>query len=550
MDTADILVETLIAWGATQGFGIVGDGINPIIEALRKQQDRIAFVGVRHEESAAFMVSATAKHTGRIGVCLATTGPGAAHLVNGLYDACGDNAAVVAITGSTFHDLGGLHFMQGVDTLKLMEDVTLFNEQVSGPARAVLVVNRACRAALSGRGVAHLTIAKDVQATKLAADKPSTENHGRRTSSSWSPPRGTPPAKPLRAAADVLNAGARVAILAGAGCFGAQPELCRAAKTLAASIAKAGLAKALLPEEDPLTTGGIGHLGPQPSMWTMQNCDTVLILGSMMPWMDHYPKPGQARGPQVDAKADPIGVKYPVEVGLTGDMKATLSALQPLLRTKSDRVFLGEAQRRMRDWNGLLDQIAATQRGPRLRPQTACYALSDLAPANAVFSLDTGANTHLAARMIRIREGQRWSETGTLASLASGLPYAMAAAFAFPDRPSIAVVGDGGFAMLMGELSTAVLHRRNVKVMVLNNDTLAEVRFEQRELGNLEFGCQLAHIDFAAVATAFDAQGFKASTVADLRPAIAAWLASPGVAVLAVQVDPDEEVLTPEKLRV
>ncbi len=548
--TADLLVETLIGWGATHVFGIVGDGINTITEALRVRQDRISFVGVRHEESAAFMASAFAKHTGRLGVCLATTGPGACHIVNGLYDARGDNAPVVAITGSTFHDLGGLHFMQAIDTVKLLEDVALFNETVTGPQHALLVVNRACRAALAGRGVAHLTIAKDVQAMPLGADKPSMENHGGRTSSSWSPPKGTPPLEQLRAAAEVLNAGQRVAILAGAGCFDARTELRRLADTLGAPIAKAYLAKALLADDDPLTTGGIGHLGTLPSSWAMHACDTVLILGSTMPWIDYYPKPGQARGVQIDAKADHIGLKYPVEVGLTGDMQATLAALQPLLRAHPDRAFLGEAQARMRDWNRLLEQVAATQKGPRLRPQTACRALSDLAPANAVFSLDTGANTHFAARMIRIREGQRWSGTGTLASMASGLPYAIAAAFAFPDRPSIAVVGDGGLAMLMAELSTAVFYRRDVKVMVLNNDSLAEVRFEQKGLGYPEFGCRLGHIDFATFAEAVGAKGFRASTLAELGPAIRAWLAAPGVAVLDVSVDPDEEPTRPEMLKV
>lgn len=415
LDTTDILVEALIAWGATHVFGIVGDGINPVIEALRKRQDRIAFIGVRHEESGAFMASAFAKHTGRLGVCIGTTGPGAAHLVNGLYDAAGDNAAVVAITGSAFHDLDGLHFMQGIDTVKLMEGVALFNERVHGPAHAVLVVNRACRAALGGRGVAHLTIAKDIQAIKLGADKPSMGNHGGKTSASWSPPRGAPPTEQLRAAADILNAGRRIAILPDAGCAGESAELRQVGERLGAPIAKAYLGKALL-ADDPLTTGGIGHLGTQPSLWAMHSCDTVLILGSTMPWIDYYPKPGQARGLQIDAKPDHVGLKYPVEVGLTGDMKATLDALLPLLQNARDRSFLGEAQARMRDWNAMLDRIAATQTGPRLRPQTACRLLSDLAPDNAVFSLDTGANTHFAARMIRIREGQRWSGTGRLAS--------------------------------------------------------------------------------------------------------------------------------------
>ncbi len=546
-DTSDIIVEAVIGWGVTHVFGIVGDGINPIIEALRKRQDRVAFVGTRHEESAAFMASAYAKHTGRLGVCLATTGPGAIHLLNGLYDAMYDNAPVLAITGSTFRDLQGMRFMQGVDTVRLMEGVALFNEQVNGPDHAILVVNRAIRAALGGRGVAHLTVAKDVQALKLSADTPSIENHGGRTSSTWAPPMGTPPADQLQAAADVLNAGKRVAILAGSGCFAARDELRAVADLLGAPIAKAYLAKALLPDDDPLTTGGIGHLGTQASSWIMQHCDTVLILGCMMPWIDHYPKPGRARGVQVDIKAEHIGLKYPVEVGLTGDVRATLTALTPLLRRKFDRDFMADTQSQVRDWNTLLDRVAATQKRSRLRPQSVARALSDLAPANAVYSMDAGANTHFAARYIRIGPDQRWSGTGTLVSMASGLPYAVAASFAFPDRPSIAVVGDGGFAMLMAELSTAVFHRRNIKVMVFNNDAYGEVKFEQRELGNPEYGTALGHIDFAMFAESVGAQGFRAASVADLKPTIQAWLSAPGVAVLDVQVDADEEATSPDK---
>ncbi|GJG85914.1 pyruvate oxidase [Gemmatimonadetes bacterium T265] len=547
-NTADLLVDTLITWGATHVFGIVGDGINPVVEALRKRRDRIAFVGVRHEEAAAFMAGGMAKHAGRLGVCLATTGPGAVHLLNGLYDAALDNAPVVAITGTTFHDLEGMRFMQDVDTVKLMEDVALFNERVTGPANALLIANRACRAALAGRGVAHLTVAKDLQLQPLSADKPSKENHGGRTASSWAPPAGTPPADQLRAAAAVLNAGRRVAILAGQGCANAVPELRRLAERLGAPVAKAYLGKALLPDDDPLTTGGIGHLGTAPSQWSMHACDTVLILGTMMPWIDYYPTPGQARGVQVDVKPDHIGLKYPVEVGLTGDMRATLDALLPLVTAKADRGFLAEAQGRMRDWRALLDRVAGTQKGPRLRPQTAIRALSDLAPPNAIFSMDCGANTHFAARHLQLREGQRWTGSGTLVSMASALPLAIAGAFAYPDRPSIAVAGDGGFGMLMAELSTAVLHRLNVKVMVLNNDALAQVIAEQREIGAEEYGCALGHVDFAAYARAAGAQGFGAARVADLRPAVEAWLAAPGAALLDVQVDPAEEPQPPDKL--
>lgn len=546
-NTSDILIEALIGWGVTHVFGIVGDGINPIIEALRERQDRIAFVSTRHEESAAFMACAFAKHTGRLGVCLSTTGPGAVHLMNGLYDAMYDNAPVLAITGSTFRDLQGMRFMQGINTVKLMENVSLFDEQVNGPDHAILLVNRAIRAAMGGRGVAHLTFPKDVQAMKLSADTPSMENHGGRTSSSWSPPMGLPPADQLKAAADILNAGRRVAILAGSGCFPARRELRLIADTLGAPIAKAYLAKALLPDDDPLTTGGIGHLGTKPSTLAMHECDAVLILGCMMPWIDYYPKPGQARGVQVDIKPDHIGLKYPVEVGLAGDVGATLRALMPMLKRKSDRSFLNLAQSRMRDWNGLLDRVAATQKRAKLRPQTVARMLGELAPGNAVYSMDAGANTHFAARYIPIKGDQRWSGTGTLVTMASGLPYAVGASFAFPDRPSIAVAGDGGFAMLMAELSTAVFYKRNVKVLIFNNDAYGEVKFEQRALGNPEYGTAIGHIDYAKYAEAVGAQGFRAASLTELRPAMQAWLAAPGVALLDVQVDAEEEAVTPDK---
>src|ERR1700759_262808 len=442
--TAEILVDTLIRWGVSHVFGIVGDGINPIIEALRKRKSEIQFVGVRHEEAAAFMAGGFAKHTGRIGGCLATTGPGAIHLMNGLYDAHYDGAPVLAITGTTFHDLIGTRFMQGVDTVKLMEPLAALNVQISGPVHASIVVNRACRTALGNRCVAHVTIPKDLQAMKLSADKPSMENHGLRTSESWSPVESAPDTKQLRAAADILNDGKRIAILAGQGALGARAEVQKIAETLGAPVAKALLGKAVLPDDSPYTTGGIGHLGTQPSEWIMQNCETLLILGSTMPWIDSYPKPGSARAVQIDLKADHIGLRYPVELGLVGDVKATLTALVPLLQRKSDRAFLTEAQRRMQEWTQLLDQIERVERSP-LRPQMVVRALNDLIAPDAIISLDCGSNTFFAARHLRLREGQRLTSPGMLATMAPGLPFAIAARFAYPNRQSVAVVGDGGF---------------------------------------------------------------------------------------------------------
>jgi pyruvate dehydrogenase (quinone)/pyruvate decarboxylase len=548
MNTSDILVETLIAWGAPFVFGIVGDGINPIIEALRERQDRIRYIGVRHEEAAAFMACGIAKHTGRLGVCLGTTGPGAVHLLNGLYDAHLDGAPVLAITGMTFHDLIGTRFQQGIDTIPLMQQVTLYNVEVTSPGHALVVANRACRTALGDRGVAHLTIAKDVQGMKLSGDKPSMENHGVRTSSVWTPIETTPGADQLRAAADLLNGGTRVAILAGQGALNARQEVEGVADLLGAPVPRALLGRAVLPDDSPFSTGGIGHLGTEPSEWAMHNCDTLLILGSTMPWIDSYPRPGAARAVQIDLKADRIGLRYPVEIGLVGDVKATLAALTPMLQHKEDRTFLSATQGRMQTWNSLLDRIESTQSTP-LRPQMVIRALSDALADDAVISLDCGANTHFSARHLRLRAGQRLTGTGMLASMGPGLSYAIAARLAFPERQSVTIVGDGGFAQLMAELATAVQYDLPVKILLMKNNSLAEVKFEQRDIGNQEFGCTLSPIDFAAYAKACGADGFRCEHPDEVRPAIQAMLASPRPALLEAVVDANEPPLKPNQLR-
>ena len=547
--TAEILVDTLINWGVSHVFGLVGDGINPIIEALRKRKDEIMFVGVRHEEAAAFMAGGFAKHTGKLGVCLGTTGPGAIHLMNGLYDAHYDGAPVLAITGTTFHDLIGTRFMQGVDTVKLMEPVAGLNVQISGPVHASIVVNHACRTALGNRCVAHLTIPKDLQAMKLSADKPSMENHGLRTSESWNPVASVPDMQQLQSAAAILNAGKRIAILAGQGALGASAEVLGIAETLGAPVAKALLGKAVLPDDSPYTTGGIGHLGTQPSQWIMQNCDTLLILGSTMPWIDAYPRQGSARAIQVDIKSDHIGLRYPTELGLVGDVRATLAALATLLQRNTDRSFLSEAQRRMGDWTKLLDQVESVEHSP-LRPQMVVRALSDLIAADAVISLDCGSNTFFSARHLRLHEGQRLTSPGMLATMAPGLPFAIAAQFAYPNRQSVAVVGDGGFAMLMAELTTAVQHNLPVKIVILKNNSLSEVRFEQQDLGNPPYGCDLGPIDFVAFAQACGADGFRCSTRAELRPALTSALRSSKAAIVEAVIDPDEPPAKPEDVRV
>jgi pyruvate dehydrogenase (quinone) len=548
LNTADILIETLIAWQVEFVFGIVGDGINSIIEALRKRRTKIRFIAVRHEEAAAFMASGYAKHTGKLGVCLATTGPGAVHLLNGLYDAKMDSAPVLAITGTTFHDLGGTHFMQSVDTQALMRDVAIYNIAVTGPIHAGIVGNLACRSALGQRGVAHLTIAKDTQAMRLAADKPSMENHGLRTLKSLEFSHPVPDPARLQQAAAVINSGSKVAILVGQGALGAREEVIQLAAKLNAPVAKALLGKAVLADESPYTTGGIGHLGTAPSEFIMNSCDTLLILGSTMPWVNSYPKPGQARAIQIDLKAEHIGIRYPVEVPLVSDVKATVAALLPLLNAK-DAAFLRDAQSHMRDWRSLLDRVCAVARSP-LRPQMVMRELSNQLAPDAVISLDCGANTHFAARIIELKEQQKLTGTGMLATMAPGLPFAIAAQLAFPSRQSVAVVGDGGFTQLMGELVTAVKYELPIKIIILKNNNLAEVLFEQQELGNPTYGCELAPIDFAAFAKGCGADGFRCSHPAEVKAAIQSTLRSARTAVLEVLVDANEKPALPSELRV
>ncbi len=546
--TADILIDTLIAWGATHVYGMVGDGIAGVVEAIRKRQDRIRYIGVRHEEAAALMASGHAKLTGTLGVCVGTTGPGAVHLLNGLYDASFDGAPVVAITGMTFHDLIGTRFIQALDTPKLMEDVALYNVQVTGPRHALLVGNHACRSALGHRGVAHLGVPKDVQTMKLSADRASMENHAARTSSSWLPNRSAPSDDQLRLAADLLDAGKRVAILVGQGALSSRREVEQLAEMLGAPVAKALLGRTVIADDSPYTTGGIGHFGTAPSSWIMRTCDTLLIVGSTMPWLDFYPKPGQARGVQIDVNPDRIGLRYPVEVGLTGDARSTLAALLPLLRRKRDRGFLVEAQERMRDWNALLERVEAGDRSP-LRPQAVIRAVSDRLADDAVVTFDCGANTHFAARHLRLRADMRLVSPGILDTMAPGLPYAIAAQLVYPQRQVVAIVGDGGFAMLMAELTTAVQHRLPIRIVILDNRKLAQVTFEQREAGYGVFGCDLSPIDFVAYAKACGANGVRCATPPELGPAIATALRAPGPMIVHAIVDADEEPKKPDELK-
>jgi len=547
--TADLLVDRLIDWGVRVVFGLPGDGINGIMEALRVRQERITFVQVRHEEAAAFMATGYAKYTGELGVCLATSGPGAIHLLNGLYDAKLDGAPVLALTGQTYHDLMGMRYQQEVDLLSLFKDVAAYNQQVLGAGHARALVDAACRAALSSRSVAHISCPVDLQEQELGKDERSKKNVEGHTSDAWRPPIVVPRANDLRAAADVLNAGKKTVILAGQGALGAADELEQLADRMAAPIVKPLLGKATVPDDSPFTTGGIGLLGTAPSEEAMEQADTLLMVGTSFPYMEYYPKHDRCRGVQIDRDPTRIGLRFPVEVGLCGDAKATLQALLPLLAHRGDRAFLERAQSGMKEWRELMATRTHRDEMP-LKPQVVADALNDLLADDAIISTDSGTITTWAARHISIKRGQMFSCSGNLATMAPGLPYAIAAKVAYPNRQSVAFVGDGGFTMLMGEFATAVKYRLPIKVVIIKNNTLGMIKWEQMVfLGNPEYGVSLEPIDFVRFAEACGAIGFRCERPDEAHSALEAMMLADGPALCEAVVDPFEPPM-PAKVKV
>ncbi len=546
--TAEILVDTLIDWGIGTIFGIPGDGINGIMEAIRKAQEqkRLRFIQVRHEEAAAFMACAHAKFTGKLGCCLATSGPGGIHLLNGLYDAKMDGAPVVAITGMQFHDLLGTNTQQDVALDKLYMDVAVYNERVMGAAHVRNVAELACRTALSRRGVAHITIPVDIQDQPLGKDERSNRNRPDHVSEVQTRRMVLPGIADLRKAADILNHGKRVCILAGQGANGAGEELEHVAELLGAPVIKSLLGKCVIPDDSPYTTGGIGLLGTEPSEESMRDCDTLFIVGSSFPYIEFYPKPGDARGVQLDIDASRIGLRYPVEVGLVGDTKCSLTALIPLLRRKKNRRFLENAQSAMKSWRKKMTADAEIMTTP-MKPQVIAHELGMRLPENAIVTSDSGTITTWWARHIPAKRGQLHSCSGNLATMACGLPYAIAAQLAYPERTVVAFVGDGGLSMLMAELATCVKYNLPVKIVVIKNNYLGQIMWEQMVfLGNPEFACDLQPIDFAAVARGFGILGF---TLEDPRRAgmvVQEALSYPGPALIEAVVDPYLPPLPPK----
>jgi len=536
MNASDVLVERLLAWGVDTIFGLPGDGINGVMEALRKAQDKIRFIHVRHEESAAFMACAYAKFTGRLGVCLSTSGPGGIHLLNGLYDAKLDQQPVLAITGMQFNDVTGTFQQQDVELDKLFIDVACYNNRVMSGAHMGPVADLAIRSAIEKRSVAHITIPIDVQQQPAKAAK-SQRNVANHSSSVHAISGNVPQMNDLQAAAKVLNEGKRIAILAGQGALHATDELLQLAELLSAPIIKPLLGKGCVPDDSPYTTGGIGLLGTAPSEETLEECDTLLMIGTSYPYIEYLPDPGDCRCLQIDANAQRIGLRTPVEVGLVGDSRKTIQLLLPLLERNEHRRFLEKAQKSMKSWNELIEKEGTSTDMP-MKPQVVGWELSKRTLENAIIVSDSGTNTTVWARYMQAKKGQMHSCSGNMATMACGLPYAIAAQVAFPERQVIGVVGDGGFTMLMGEIITAVAYKLPIKIVIIKNNTLGQIKWEQMVFqGNPEYQCDLLPIDFVALAEAVGAHGVRIDDPKTAGAKFDEALAIPGPVIIEAVVD-------------
>jgi pyruvate dehydrogenase (quinone) len=541
---SEVMIGRLADWGVDTVFGLPGDGINGIMEGLRRNSDRVRFVLVHHEEAAAFMATAHAKATGRIGVCLATSGPGGIHLANGLYDAKLDHAPVLAITGMQETAVLGTNYQQEVNLDRLYEDVAEYNQVVMNPAQLPSLVDIAIRTAYARRGVAHLTVPNDIQIAEAYMDPYQTVGPVR-------PPKTeaiylTPPVRPsdtdLRAAAEVLNGGEKIAILAGVGARGAGPLLEKTAEMLGAPVVKSLSGKMVLPDDSPYTTGGIGLLGTAPSEELMEDIDTLLMLGTNFPYSKFLPQ-GDVKVVQVDIEPARAGTRIPTDVPLVGDVTATLQALLPMLRQK-DHGHLRQYQDKMADWREKMAALESPDRDP-IAPQYLAQQIDLAASDDAILTCDSGTIASWAARHFHIRGRREFYLSGTLATMAPGLPYAIGIQHTYPDRQVIAFIGDGGFAMLMAELHTAARYKLPIKVVVNNNNSLGQILWEQMVLGYPEHGVRFGEPrpDYAAWARACGALGVHVDKADQVAGALREALDHPGPALVDVAVDPDEPPL-------
>jgi pyruvate dehydrogenase (quinone) len=550
---SDFLLERLKAWGVHRIFGYPGDGINGIMGALNRADGDPEFIQVRHEEMAAFMACAHAKFTGQLGVCLATSGPGAIHLLNGLYDARMDHQPVLAIVGQSARPAMGGAFQQEVDLTSLFKDVAReYVQQASVPEQVRHLVDRAVRIALDQRTVTCLIFPGDLQDMDAVAKPP--RAHGTIHSGvGYTPPRVVPRDDDLGRAADVLNAGQRVAMLVGQGALGAADEVIETADVLGAGVAKALLGRAVVPDDLPFVTGSIGLIGTMPSWELMSDCDTLLMVGSSFPYSEFLPKEGQARGVQIDIDGRMLSIRYPMEVSLVGDSRETLRALLPLLQRKEDRGWREKIEGSLAKWWKVLDARAKNPADP-INPQLVFWELSPRLPDRCIITSDSGSSADWFARDLKLRRGMMASLSGNLATMGPGVPYAIAAKFAHPDRPVIACVGDGAMQMNgINELITIAKYWMRwtdprLIVMVLNNRDLNQVTWEQRVfLGDPKFEASQDVPDFpyAGYARSLGLDGVRVSRPEDVGTAWDQALAADRPFVYEAVTDPSVPPLPP-----
>jgi len=550
---SDFLIKRITQWGIHRIYGFPGDGINGIIGAIDRAGEAIDYVQVRHEEMAAFMACAHYKFTGQVGICLATSGPGAIHLLNGLYDAKMDHAGVVAIIGQQSRAALGGDYQQEVDLISLFKDVAHhFVHMASSPAQIRHLVDRAIRIAAAERTVTCIIVPNDLQ--ELDAMEAPPRKHGTVHSGlGYSSPRVIPKEADLQHAADVLNAGKKVAMLVGAGALQATEEVIEIAEILGAGISKALLGKAAVPDDLPFCCGPIGLLGSKPSWEMMTECDTLLMVGSSFPYSEFLPEEGQARGVQIELDPKLISIRYPMEVNLVGDSAETLRALMPLLERKTDRTWREGIEKNVKDWWAVLEERAMNEANP-INPQRVFWELSKRLPDGCILSSDSGSSANWFARDLKVRRGMMASLSGNLATMGPGVPYAVAAKFAFPDRVVIALVGDG--AMLMNGINGLITIAHEWKnwsdprliVMVLANRDLNQVTWEQRVMaGDPKFKTSqvVPEFGFARYAELLGLQGIRVEKPEDVGPAWDRALAANRPVVYEVLTDPEVPTLPP-----
>ncbi|MDD5579994.1 MAG: thiamine pyrophosphate-requiring protein [Methylobacter sp.] len=551
-NVSDFLVERLSGWGVKRIFGYPGDGINGIMGALNRDPYKLEFIQVRHEEMAAFMACAHAKFTGEVGVCLATSGPGAIHLLNGLYDAKLDHQPVVAIVGQQKRAALGGNYQQEVDLVSLFKDVAHeYVQMASTPAQMRHLIDRAMRIAQAERTVCCIIIPNDIQ--EMDAQTPPHEHGTIHSGIGYQAPRTVPHAEDLQHAADVLNAGDKVAMLVGAGALQATAEILEVAELLGAGIAKALLGKAAVPDDIPYVTGSIGLLGTKPSYNMMMDCDTLLMVGSSFPYSEFLPEEGQARGVQIDINGRMIGIRYPMEVNLIGDSVQTLRSLIPLLQKKEDRSWQERIEKQVTHWWETLEARAMQSADP-INPQRVFWELSPRLPDNCILTCDSGSSANWYARDLKMRSGMMASLSGGLATMGPGVPYAIAAKFAHPGRVVIALVGDGAMQMNgINELITIGKYWQRwsdprLVIMVLNNRDLNQVTWEQRAMeGDPKFEASqdLPDFPYARCAQLIGLRGLCIDRPEQLADAWEQALGADRPMVLEAYTDPNVPPLPP-----